>query len=122
LRHGGTRSDLATANDVANLETDDIATTELAIDRDIEMRAVTELSMVIEIEADAPYLLRLQRPLCQLCGLRSKLAGRWRRDQIRKCPSFLSYGQIGHGEHADSDPVLTTRRPDRTVGIHPRRE
>ena len=63
LRHGGTRPDLATAHDVADIETDDIASTQLAIDRDIEKRAVTEPAMVIEIEADAPDLLRLQRPL-----------------------------------------------------------
>ncbi|MBA2933955.1 hypothetical protein HZF05_07560 [Sphingomonas sp. CGMCC 1.13654] len=63
LRHGGPRSDLATANDVADFEAYDVAPPKFAVDRDIEQRSVAKATMMIQIEADAPYLFRFQRTL-----------------------------------------------------------
>ena len=54
LRDGGARPDLATANDVADLETYDIAPSKFAIDCDIEQRSIAKATMMIEIEADTP--------------------------------------------------------------------
>jgi len=59
LRHGGSRSDLTAAYDIADFEADDVASPKFAIDRDIEQRPIATPSMMIEIEADAPYLFRL---------------------------------------------------------------
>jgi hypothetical protein len=63
LRNGRAGADLAATDDVADLETDDIASSEFTVDRNIKERTVAKPSMVIKIEADAPYLLRFQRAL-----------------------------------------------------------
>jgi hypothetical protein len=59
LCNGRARADLAATDDVADLEAYDIASSEFAVDCHIKERAVAKPPVVIEVEADAPYLLRL---------------------------------------------------------------
>jgi hypothetical protein len=58
------RSDLPAYDDVADFQTDDIATAQLAVDGKIELHSIANSLMLVEIEADAPYLFWLQSSLC----------------------------------------------------------
>jgi uncharacterized protein (DUF1778 family) len=57
------RSQRSSCDDVADLHLDDVATAQLAVDREVEQRPVAQSSMLIEKEADCPNVARLQRPL-----------------------------------------------------------
>jgi hypothetical protein len=50
-------------DDVADFETDDIATAQLAVDGNIEQRPIANSPMLVEVEADAPYLFWFQSAL-----------------------------------------------------------
>jgi hypothetical protein len=54
---------LPSADNIADLQPHDVATPKCAVDRDIEERSIAKASMMIEVEADSPYLLWLQRSL-----------------------------------------------------------
>ena len=58
------RSDLTAADQIADLHADDVATAKLAVDREVEQRAVANPSMLVQKEPDLPYLPRLQSSLC----------------------------------------------------------
>jgi len=51
---------LTAADDVADLHTYKIASTQLAIDREVKQRAITQAAAFIQIESNLPYLLRLE--------------------------------------------------------------
>jgi hypothetical protein len=53
-------ADFAAADDIANLELDEITATQLAVDRQIEQRSITKAFMFVEIEANGPDIARLE--------------------------------------------------------------
>ncbi len=63
LHHDRTRSDLSTADKVADLRPHEIAAPEFAVDRQVEQRPISQAAALIEVESDLPYLLRLQGAL-----------------------------------------------------------
>ena len=63
LDDGRSSSDLPAYDDVPDFEADDIATAQLAVDGNIEQRPIAKSPMLVEIEANAPYLFRLQSSL-----------------------------------------------------------
>ena len=56
-------SNFGAGNQVANLELDGIATSELAVDRQIEQCTVSNTLLSIQEEAHGPNLLLVERPL-----------------------------------------------------------
>src|SRR3546814_5028454 len=54
-------ADAAACDNVADLHLDDIAATQLAVDREIEHRAVAQSAMFVEEKADGPNVTRLER-------------------------------------------------------------
>jgi hypothetical protein len=54
---------LATADDVTNLELDEITATQLAVDRQIEQRSIAKALMFVEIKPNSPDIARLERAL-----------------------------------------------------------
>ncbi len=63
LHYDCSRSDLSTADKVADLHPHEVAATELAVDREVEQRPISQAAALIEVESDLPYLLRFQRSL-----------------------------------------------------------
>ncbi|AEH89508.1 hypothetical protein Mesop_5090 [Mesorhizobium opportunistum WSM2075] len=54
-------SDILPGNKVAYFDLDEVATAQLAVDRQIEERSVSQTPLPIEKEANRPYLSRFQR-------------------------------------------------------------
>jgi hypothetical protein len=63
LHDDRTRSDGAPADELADLHLHDVAPAQLAVDREIEQRAVAEPALSVELEPNGPNLLRLQGAL-----------------------------------------------------------
>lgn len=63
LHDDGPRSDLPSADDIANFHADNVATAQLAVDSEVEKGTVPQAAALIEGEADLPNLLGLQGPL-----------------------------------------------------------
>jgi hypothetical protein len=55
--------DLGAMRDVADAKIDEIATAQLAVDREVEHRQVSNLMGVLKLNPDRPDVLRLQRRL-----------------------------------------------------------
>jgi hypothetical protein len=62
LNYDGSRANPAAADKVADLDLDDVAPAQLAVDREIEHRAVAKPALSIKPKPDGPDLLGLQRP------------------------------------------------------------
>ena len=54
----------AATDEVADPDLDDVAAAQLAVDREVEHRSVSDPSLAVEPEADGPDLLRFERALC----------------------------------------------------------
>lgn len=63
LRNRRTIADVTTANDIANSELDEITTTQLAVDRQIEQHSITQPLVFVEVETNSPNVARLERTL-----------------------------------------------------------
>ena len=63
LDHDGAGTDAAAQHDVADLDLDDVAASQLAVDREVEHGAVAHALLAVEPEPDGPDLLRLEGPL-----------------------------------------------------------
>lgn len=63
LHHDRTIADTPARHNVANPHLDYVAAAQLAVDRKVEQRPVPQTPMLIEPEADCPYLLLFERPL-----------------------------------------------------------
>jgi len=61
LHDGGSRPNAARQNHVSDAEVHKIATSQLAIDREVEQRKVAYPVLVSELGADSPDIFRLQR-------------------------------------------------------------
>jgi len=55
-----TRADLTACDEISNFHFDDVASTKLAIGREIEHRAVAQSLLLIQPKSDCPHLLGLQ--------------------------------------------------------------
>ncbi|NKJ43705.1 hypothetical protein FHW94_003194 [Novosphingobium sp. SG720] len=64
LHHDCSRSDLPAAYEIANFHANKVATAQLAVDCKVEQRPIPQAAALIEVKADLPNLLWLQRPLC----------------------------------------------------------
>jgi hypothetical protein len=64
LPHGSTVGGVAVRSDVIDLDGDDIAAAQLAVDRQVEHREVTCSSLDVEPRSDRPNVLRPERGLC----------------------------------------------------------
>jgi len=53
-------ADLAAAENVANLKLDEIAATQLAVDRQIEQRSISDALVLILIEPNSPNIPRFE--------------------------------------------------------------
>jgi hypothetical protein len=60
LNDGRSIADVSAANDVSDLQFDQVATAQFAVDRHVEQRPVTHSPVLIKIEADRPDIARLQ--------------------------------------------------------------
>ena len=56
-------ADLPSQYQITNPDLDHVATAELAVDRQVEQRPVTQAPVLVKEEADSPNLSRLQRAL-----------------------------------------------------------
>ena len=63
LDNGGPVPDVSTSDHVADLEFDEVATTKLAVDRQIKQRPVPQSPVLIEIKPNGPNVAGLQRAL-----------------------------------------------------------
>lgn len=63
LHHDCPRSYLAAAHKVANLDLHQVTAPQLAVDRQVEQRSISQATPLVEVEADLPDLLRLKRAL-----------------------------------------------------------
>jgi hypothetical protein len=54
-------ADLAAADDIANLELDEITAAQLAVDRHIKQRSIAEAFVFVEIEVNGPDIARFRR-------------------------------------------------------------
>lgn len=63
LHDNRSRSDLPTADKVANSHLHQVAASEFAVDRQIEQRPISQASTLIEIEPNLPNLLRFEGTL-----------------------------------------------------------
>ena len=63
LHHHCPRSDLPAADKIANLHLHQAAAPELAVDRQIEQRSISQPATLIEVKSDLPNLLRFQSSL-----------------------------------------------------------
>jgi hypothetical protein len=63
LDDDGPGADPPATDEVADPDFDDVAATQLAVDREVEHRSVSDPSLAVEPEADGPDLLRFQRAL-----------------------------------------------------------
>jgi hypothetical protein len=80
LHHERARPDLATRDEITDLDLHYVAAPQLAIDRKIEHGAVAYPALTIEPESDRPDLLRLQRALAAYlpAGIpRAPISGAW---------------------------------------------
>jgi hypothetical protein len=59
LHNDCTGADVAAHDQVPELDPDHVGAPQLAIDRQVEQRAVTQSTMLVKEEADGPNLLRL---------------------------------------------------------------
>lgn len=64
LHDNRSRSDLPTADKVADPHLHQVAASEFAVDRQIEQRPISQASTLIEIEPNFPNLLRFEGTLC----------------------------------------------------------
>lgn len=67
LHHYCARSYLPTTDNVSDFHPDEIATAKLGVDHEIEQRPVSQVTPLIEIKSDLPYLLRFQGTLGADC-------------------------------------------------------
>jgi hypothetical protein len=87
VNYDGSRANLAVADKAANLDLDDVAPAQLAVDREIEYRAVAKPALSIKPKPDGPHLLSLQRSVWpRAFGLRSTAAAPWRPDHTLNVP------------------------------------
>jgi hypothetical protein len=63
LDDDGPGADPPATDEVADPDFDDVAATQLAVDREVEHRSVSDPSLAVEPEADGPDLLRFERAL-----------------------------------------------------------
>nr|KIS29855.1 hypothetical protein TQ38_26005 [Novosphingobium sp. P6W] len=63
LHHNCPRSDLPAIDDIANFHATKVATAQLVVDCKVEQRPIPEAAALIEVKADLPDLLWVQRPL-----------------------------------------------------------
>ena len=63
LRDSGSRPHPAAADKLTDSDLHDVAAAQLAVDGEVEERAVAEVSFPVEPESDGPNLLRLERAL-----------------------------------------------------------
>ena len=61
LHYDCPRSYLAAAHKVANLHLHQVTAPQLAVDRQVEQRSISQATPLVEVEADLPDLLRLER-------------------------------------------------------------
>ena len=52
-------------SDVADAQADEIASAKLAVDGQVEHGEVTDGMRILEVDADGPDVLRLERRLCE---------------------------------------------------------
>jgi hypothetical protein len=64
LHYYGSCPYIRSCNDIADLDLDQIATAQLAVDRQIEKCTISQASFSIEEETDCPDLLLRKRSLC----------------------------------------------------------
>jgi hypothetical protein len=64
LHYYGSCPYIRSCNDIADLDLDQIATAQLAVDRQIEKCTISQASFAIEEETDCPDLLLRKRSLC----------------------------------------------------------
>ena len=62
LNYDGSRANLAAADKIADLDLDDVAPAQLAVDREIEHRVIAKPALPIKPKPDGPDLLKLQCP------------------------------------------------------------
>ena len=60
LHDNRTRSDLSTADKVADLHPNQVAAPKFAVDREVKQRAISQAATLIEVEADFPNLFWLE--------------------------------------------------------------
>lgn len=63
MNHDSAGSDAPARNDISDPHPDHITTAQLAVDRKVEQRSVAKSFMLVEPEANGPYLLLFQRAL-----------------------------------------------------------
>jgi len=63
LHHDCAGANLSTADNIANLDLHEVAATQLTVDSKVEESSISQAAALVEVEADLPDLLRLQRPL-----------------------------------------------------------
>ena len=63
LHHESPRPHVSTAYKLADLDLDDVASSQLAVDGEVEQSPVADPLFTVEQEANGPDLLRLQRSL-----------------------------------------------------------
>jgi hypothetical protein len=80
LHHDRAIPNAATSNDVANADFHDVASAQLAVDREVEKCSIPQPPMLVKPEANSPDLLRFNRALCvqhSSLVLRAELAESW---------------------------------------------
>jgi hypothetical protein len=86
-------SDTASGHEIANANSDQIAASQLAVDRKIEQRPIPQSVLPVQHEPNLPHLLRLQR------SLRAKL------------PSCVPSRPLLNGSYGEYSMILL-RRPE----------
>lgn len=54
---------MSAVDEVADFHPHEVAATQLAVDREIEQRAISQSAALIEVKSNFPYLLRFHRAL-----------------------------------------------------------
>ncbi len=63
LHHDCALSDLPSVDNVAGLHSNKVAAAQLAINREVKQRTITQAAVFVEEKADLPYFLRFERAL-----------------------------------------------------------
>ncbi len=106
-------ADVMTSHQRADLELDQIAAPQLAVDGQIKQRSVAHAALAVQEKPDCPDLTDLKTLAWrQLADRRSKPADLWRRGHVERYPFSFSFGQHRPiGERLRQPPRL--QRPGR---------
>jgi hypothetical protein len=87
-------------NKIANLDPDEIAASQFAIDSEIKQGSIPHLPVSIQHEANSPDFLRLKRPLRSELSSRIPCRPAFYWIEIRMSHRLSPLAEIGHGKNA----------------------